>query len=152
MILSGIWHGANYTFLVWACLHILFLIFEKITKYNQIFKNFPLILVVIVFFQTTIAWVYFRAPSVRAANEVISSLFDFSDCNLNFFNFYFNNIVFLILAIIIEIIIYLKVMSNKFLFFYRKRALSIDSLLLALCIVMILFFRGEGQQFIYFQF
>ena len=152
MILSGIWHGADYTFLTWAGLHIVFLIFEKITRYNQIFKKVPLLLVFLVFLQTTIAWIYFRAPSISAGNEVISSLFDFSNCSFNFFNFYIDNLVFLILAVIIEMMIYLKRISNKVLIFYKTRALSIDTLMMALCIIMILFLRGEGQQFIYFQF
>jgi len=47
-----------------------------------------LLLVFLVFLQTTIAWIYFRAPSIGAANEVISSLFDFSKSNFAFFNFY----------------------------------------------------------------
>ena len=152
MILSGIWHGANYTFLAWAGLHILFLFFEKITRYNQIFKKVPLLLVFLVFLQTTIAWIYFRAPSIGAANEVISNLFDFSKSNFAFFNFYIDNLLFLMLALLIEIIIYLKRVSNKVVIFYKKRAIGIDTLMMALCIVMILFFRGEGKQFIYFQF
>ena len=152
MMLSGIWHGANYTFLVWAGLHIIFLLFEKITKYTHYFSKLPLVLITLVFFQSTIAWVYFRASSVGKANEVVLSLFSFSDLNFDFFKFYLDNIVFLFLAILIEIVIYIKKTNFKLVLFYKRKKLNIDTVIMALCIVMILFLRGEGQQFIYFQF
>ena len=152
MMLSGIWHGANYTFVVWAGLHFIFLLFEKTTKYNRFLRKVPLVLIVIVFFQSTIAWIYFRSPSVLKANEVVLYLFSFSDLNVDFFKFYIDNIIFLFLAIFIEIVIYIKKTNYKLFLFYKRKKLIVDTILMAFCVVMILFLRGEGQQFIYFQF
>ena len=152
MMLSGLWHGANYTFLVWAGLHTFFLIIERVTKYNIKLKSFSFLLIPIIFIQVTIAWVYFRAPSINEANTIISYLFDFSNTNLRFLNCYFNNLIFLLLAIIIEIVFYLYKENKNTFRIYKKYQVNIDTILLASCIVLIIFLRGEGAQFIYFQF
>ena len=152
MMLSGLWHGANYTFLVWAGLHTFFLIIERVTKYNIKLNSFSFLLIPIIFIQVTIAWVYFRAPSINEANTIISYLFDFSNTNLRFLNCYFNNLIFLLLAIIIEIVFYLYKENKNTFRIYKKYQVNIDTILLASCIVLIIFLRGEGAQFIYFQF
>jgi alginate O-acetyltransferase complex protein AlgI len=152
MMLSGIWHGANFTFLVWAGLHTVFLLIERHTKYNQKLKRLPLVLISLVFFQVTISWVYFRSPTINQANDIISILFNFETSNLGFINFYINNLVFLALDILIELIIYLRKESRALSKFYKNNQINIDTMLISLSIVMIIFFRGEGQQFIYFQF
>ena len=152
MLLSGIWHGANYTFLVWAGLHSLFLILERTTNYSRFLKKTPLLLILLIFIQATLAWVYFRAPSIEKANEIMGQLFGFSPSDFGFIRFYFDSIVFLFLAIALELVIYFKKTRVSFSQFYRKNQENYDVILLALSIALILFFRGEGNQFIYFQF
>lgn len=152
MLLSGLWHGANYTFLVWAGLHILFTLFERHTKWIKKLKKLPLLLILIVFIQVTVAWVYFRASSIEQANSIVKNMFFFESSNLDFINTYLNSILFLALAIIIEFFVYLR--KEKVLLYgtYRNHQEHIDIVLVSLSIIMIIFFRGEGQQFIYFQF
>ena len=150
MMLSGIWHGANYTFLIWAGLHTVFLSTERISNYNKKLKNYPIALILTVFIQATLAWVYFRAPSILVANEIIGYLFEFSSTNLQFINIYFDNLIFLFLAIILELTFYAYRKSK--LRIYKKYQRNIDPVLLACCLIIIIFFRGEGAQFIYFQF
>jgi alginate O-acetyltransferase complex protein AlgI len=75
-LLTGIWHGANITFLVWGVVYGVLLIFErlflgKILEKNPIkFLNRMLIFIVV-----TILWVVFRAPSVADAGIFISRMF-----------------------------------------------------------------------------
>ncbi|MFH1380266.1 MAG: MBOAT family O-acyltransferase [bacterium] len=85
-ILSGLWHGANWTFVVWGALHGMYMIFSHMTadirrsiydmtkmhrypyihKCIQIFTTFSLV---------CFAWIFFRARSISEALFIISRLF-----------------------------------------------------------------------------
>ncbi len=74
--LSGIWHGANVTFLVWGIYHAIFNMIEKpkpmknlINKTPKAIRHFYTMLVV------TIGWVFFRASSISYAFGFIGSMF-----------------------------------------------------------------------------
>lgn len=64
---SGLWHGASWTFLVWGLLHGLFLILEKPLK--------PFANIISTFILVTIAWVFFRAPDFTSAIQILKGLF-----------------------------------------------------------------------------
>lgn len=86
-LLSGFWHGANWTFVLWGVFHGLFMTLEKIVK--DVWKsagNFkirnPLLLfickiagTVYTFLFVNLAWVLFRASSIEQAKILISKLF-----------------------------------------------------------------------------
>ena len=55
-LLSGLWHGANYTFIVWALLHILFLLTERFVKPLFKVKTPTIISILVVFVFVNIAW------------------------------------------------------------------------------------------------
>lgn len=149
MLLSGLWHGAAYTFLLWAALHIFWLSFERITKWPKIFGNHPL-LIPIIFVQALIAWVYFRSKDIEQGNDIIAKLFSGERTDLSFFEFYLDALIFLGLAFLIEIVIFIRKQKQKWVRLYWQY--GVDVLIVSLAIVFILFFRGEGKQFIYFQF
>lgn len=76
-LLSGVWHGANWTFVVWGLLHGVYLVTE-----SELYQRYPSLksktgfaaVVVkrsIVFILVTIAWVFFRAQNVSQAVYVI---------------------------------------------------------------------------------
>lgn len=78
-LVSGIWHGANWTFVVWGCMHGAIQIIEKtlgIQKYNgnNWFVKFGRIL--ITFLLVNFAWVFFRMPTLEDATNVIMRMFD----------------------------------------------------------------------------
>lgn len=150
LLLSGLWHGANYTFIAWATLNVIFLLFERYTKWTNRLKLYTPILILIIFIQVTISWVYFRAENIQQANMIIGELFSFEKSDLTFFDTYRNNIFFLLWGILIEIGVYLKRSHFSVLRFYKRN--NLDIVTVSVSIIMILFFRGEGQQFIYFQF
>ena len=149
-LLSGLWHGANYTFIVWALLHWLLLVLGRLA--------FPIpkqwipepILILVTFIITNITWVFFRANNIEQAIEITLKLFTKGQIDFNFFKEYLNNIVFLLLGIIIEIGIYTMRKVSAMRELYKKN--NLDLISLTICILLIMFFRGEGQQFIYFQF
>jgi D-alanyl-lipoteichoic acid acyltransferase DltB (MBOAT superfamily) len=64
---SGLWHGASWTFLVWGLLHGLFLILEKPLK--------PFANIISTFILVTLAWVFFRAPDFTSAIQILKGLF-----------------------------------------------------------------------------
>lgn len=149
-LLSGIWHGANYTFLIWALLHVSYLTIERGIKSLMPFKVSYIFTIPIVFALTNIAWVYFRADDLTQANLVLNNLFRGEVSNPEFWETYKNNIFFLKIAVVIELTILL---SGKI---YRSKQMfnkyNLDIITVAMSIVAILFLRGEGEQFIYFQF
>jgi alginate O-acetyltransferase complex protein AlgI len=77
-LVSGLWHGANWTFIIWGALHGFYLIFailtqgpkEKINAWLRI-SRFPRMHVFIQVFTTyclvSFAWIFFRANNIREA-------------------------------------------------------------------------------------
>lgn len=79
-LVSGIWHGANSTFIVWGVLHGFFQIIEKALGLGKLeFKGLLGVLRVgLTFVLVTLAWVIFRSPSIDVAVEFIASMVDFN--------------------------------------------------------------------------
>jgi alginate O-acetyltransferase complex protein AlgI len=75
-IVSGFWHGANFTFLAWGAIHGSAYILEKYTwnktasQHNLIQFGRWVLTMLIVF----VAWVFFRADSMEQASSFISSM------------------------------------------------------------------------------
>ena len=76
MMISGIWHGANWTFIVWGTLHGLMQCIEKMLGLGRAsFKGMRrLVHVFITFFWVSAAWVFFRADSVSDAMTVLTGI------------------------------------------------------------------------------
>jgi D-alanyl-lipoteichoic acid acyltransferase DltB (MBOAT superfamily) len=80
-ILSGIWHGANWTFAIWGMLHGVYLVAENVILKKRPEKNQSVGIFSIifkrgyVFILVTIAWVFFRAKDVSTAFYVIGNFF-----------------------------------------------------------------------------
>ena len=77
-LLVGLWHGANWTFVIWGGLHGSYLVLEnslratgtRIRSARQARAN-AVLAGLLVFALVTFAWVFFRAPSLGAAVEFI---------------------------------------------------------------------------------
>ncbi len=83
-LLSGIWHGANWTFVVWGALHGIWLILSvSATRIMAIYPKLPrigvfklkLIKVFVTFHLICFGWIFFRSNSVSDALYVISHMF-----------------------------------------------------------------------------
>lgn len=70
-LLSGLWHGANYTFLIWGGMHGLFLVLERLVWKKQ---KPAWIWTGVVFVLTLLLWVPFRAENVQQMWTVYASL------------------------------------------------------------------------------
>lgn len=71
-LLSGLWHGANWTFVIWGLLHSLYYFAERWSKDRITLPEW--LARVVTFLAVTLAWVYFRAPSIGDANLIVSKL------------------------------------------------------------------------------
>ena len=65
-LVSGIWHGANWTFIVWGIVHGVCQIIEKAFGWNKKeYKGFARLgRILLTFLIVTIAWTIFRSPSI----------------------------------------------------------------------------------------
>jgi D-alanyl-lipoteichoic acid acyltransferase DltB (MBOAT superfamily) len=83
--ISGLWHGASWTFIIWGMLHGFYLMFERLTMNlkKQLIARFSInprsvILKLLGVFYTftlvNIGWVFFRAGSLSNAKAVFASM------------------------------------------------------------------------------
>ena len=81
-LVSGLWHGANWTFVLWGAIHG---IFSLITRaFHKTFSNIhPVINWLITFGFVNITWIYFRADSIEQANKIIINIFDLKFGGIN---------------------------------------------------------------------
>ena len=88
-LVSGFWHGANWTFIAWGTLHAFYflplLIFNKNRRNIEIVasnRQLPTIKdslsILFTFVLTTFAWIFFRASSIGAAFQYIKGIFNLS--------------------------------------------------------------------------
>ncbi|MCC5845215.1 MAG: MBOAT family protein [Verrucomicrobia bacterium] len=71
MLIGGLWHGAAWTFVVWGGIHGVFLALERAFK-----PNLPRLLgKTVTFFIVCVAWIFFRANTVRDAFRMVATLF-----------------------------------------------------------------------------
>jgi len=79
--LSGLWHGAAWTYIIWGCLHAVALIYEVITKgiRKSLSKKIPtyiysMVSRLFVFCFLCFAWIFFRASSIKNAFAFIKGI------------------------------------------------------------------------------
>ncbi|MDH5655253.1 MAG: MBOAT family protein [Spirochaetia bacterium] len=75
MVLGGLWHGNNYTFLIWGILQGFYLVAEKITQPNQ-FKIYNFLSPVIIYLLWTFSLIFFRASDLTAIANLFEGLAD----------------------------------------------------------------------------
>ncbi len=72
--LSGLWHGANWTFILWGLMHGFIMVFERVTNIASLkIPNF--IKTCVTFLLITLAWSLFRADSIGDAAALWTQLF-----------------------------------------------------------------------------
>jgi alginate O-acetyltransferase complex protein AlgI len=82
-ILSGFWHGAEWTFIIWGLYHGFWLVLERmfLLKFLEKGKIFS---VVFTFIVVTIGWVFFRHETFDKALRYVIHMFDFSNFSFDF--------------------------------------------------------------------
>lgn len=153
-LLSGLWHGAAYTFIIWGAIHGVAQVLEKIV-YGDKVKHLPSRISLgntfrfaLTFTIVSFAWVFFRLPSAEQAFEVISKIFTARGAIYNEPTLY--------LALMSLSILIIKDTCDQFnigISFFNSKNVLMRYLSVAFIICFILLFGVlEGGQFIYFQF
>jgi len=166
-IVSGFWHGANWTFIVWGALNAFYFLPLLIAnknrtnieivaqgKYLPNFKQF--FQIALTFGLTVFAWIFFRANNIEHAFNYITQIFNGifqhpgSILLLSFWSSYKTIFIILIIFIIIE----WRGRDNQYaiakigLKLYRPLRWSMYCIL----VLAIFYFTKGENQFIYFQF
>ena len=163
-LVSGFWHGANWTFIIWGFLHALYIMPSIIFntnrnnldivaqgKYLPTFKE--LLSIGITFILTVFAWIVFRSKNLNHAIQYISSIFTKSLFHVpSKLVFNIPTLFFLFLFLIIE----WKGREHQ----YAIQTLALKWPLLGrwsffgslILIILYYSFSESVQQFIYFQF
>jgi alginate O-acetyltransferase complex protein AlgI len=97
---SGLWHGAQWTFIIWGLYHGTFLVLERAVYGKQLEKISKWISVPITFIIVVIGWVFFKSENVDKALQYIDALFHFSN-NTTFIEFNLNQLYYTLAAAIV---------------------------------------------------
>lgn len=76
-LVSGIWHGANWTFIVWGCMHGILQIIEKALGWQKYEGNkgfVKTVRILVTFLLVNFAWIFFRMPSIGDAFGMIGKM------------------------------------------------------------------------------
>ncbi len=145
-LLSGLWHGANWTFIIWGLLHGLFVLIlvSKINTGNSAIRK--IFSVLFNFIVVTFLWIFFRAENLAAAWIYIKSICSFRGGS-NFITLSPAEFIFSLLVIMIMLL------REKYL---PRHIISQNSRfwIYLFSMVIICYFFGvfKENQFIYFQF
>jgi alginate O-acetyltransferase complex protein AlgI len=147
-LLSGLWHGANWTFVMWGGLHGVMTAFfpgkKKAERNNAFILN--TIFVLINFGIVTGLWVFFRSPSIKEAFHYLSRIFHWTGGT-----FYVGLKMEEVWASVVLIAIML--LRERFLkSFYINNSLSYISYFVSFVIIVYMLGVFNENQFIYFQF
>ena len=159
-VVSGFWHGANWTFIVWGFLNALFILPSIIASTNR--SNMEIVAkdslmptakelfsMLLTFLLATFAWIFFRSESVSHAFQIISVIFSQSLLNTP--------------QILPKVTLLLVVFFFLIEWFGRKGNFALEYLFISkpswwrwsfytMIIVLVFFSTGKEQAFIYFQF
>ena len=89
-LVSGFWHGAAWTFILWGILHgianIIERLLQKFGRNLKYFQGSDFIKQMITFCCVNIAWVFFRAENTQKAFELVGAMFSFQTSGLGQLN------------------------------------------------------------------
>lgn len=90
-LVSGIWHGANWTFIIWGGIHGVFQVLEKTLGYNKRASVgiVRILRVLLTFVLVTFAWIFFRMPTLNDAMSFLSCLAEPGKVNIKEYVFPF---------------------------------------------------------------
>jgi len=161
-LVSGFWHGANWTFIIWGALHgffnILNILFNQVASNSKgvikkllSFITSKFIAIPFTFLLVSVAWIFFRATTVKQGWYIIYKIF--TDFNGELFN---KTGGFYIYALTGVAILFFKECKDEYKWNvhilsssnYYVRLVGITTLLLIISLTQVF----NSSQFIYFQF
>ncbi|MEI0495617.1 MBOAT family O-acyltransferase [Brachyspira intermedia] len=175
-LVSGLWHGANFTFIAWGAIHGIFHIIEEqlkpikekcLNKFNIKTNVFSFIIleIIVTFIIVDLAWIFFRAETIHDATYYIQRIFTRIDLWTLFdgtlytlgLNIFEMNILIIALFILISVDLIKYIRKESIFDFLNKQNLYFRWLVMLFLIFYIIVYGKYGagfdpKQFIYFQF
>lgn len=153
MLVSGLWHGAGWTFIIWGGIHAFFFSIEQLTRWPKKFKRTGIgkgLSTIVTVIAVWIAWVFFRSYTIQQAVGILGKMFH-SVLRTDFQIPKFTILVAipLFIAVIMEFISFYK-LNDKMKSWGSYKYIEIIAVALAL--VAVIYLRGKTQTFVYFQF
>jgi len=163
-LISGFWHGANWTFIVWGALNAAYFLPLLLLKRNRhhmgeiapngIIRNpKELISILTTFLLTVFAWIFFRAENLEHALGYISGIFNVSLFSVPSFSG-MTDAAYAIFWIILLVFFEWNFKDHEFALekFEVKLNKPVRYIIYYSLIALIFFSMGQEQEFIYFQF
>jgi D-alanyl-lipoteichoic acid acyltransferase DltB (MBOAT superfamily) len=163
-VVSGFWHGANWTFIVWGVLHAIYFLPLLLTKRNR--KNMNVVAskhwyptfrefmdIGLTYGLTLFAWIFFRAEDINHAINYITGLFSKSLFSIPDFDDRLHALTTIILVFVM-IVFEWAGRNEQYAIarFYSKSTAALRWSFYLVLVFVIFWFQGEVQGFIYFQF
>lgn len=147
-LVSGIWHGANWTFIIWGVLHGLFQIIEKHFGINKITSKGILkgCRILMTFVVVSFMWIFFRMPTIHDAFLFVYKIATDFDSHFGLGGY----IVLLFPVIAKDIIDEFKI--NSLNLFHHKYAFVRYATYIVLLLLIVMFGVFDGSHFIYASF
>lgn len=167
-LITGIWHGASYNFILWGVWYGILLIIEKPLFNTSLYKRIPAVFKwAVTMFIVIIGWVIFRSPDIPSTAGYVKCLFGISslppaDTHFSYLYFIDNRLIFTVFAACVFSTPICKNIYNRLMHppaasaNTRRQALAdiieipFIMALLILCIIYII--NNVYNPFIYFQF
>lgn len=166
-LVSGFWHGANWTFIIWGGLNALYILPSILLKTNRNHldivaqdKIFPslkeIASMLFTFALIALAWIFFRAENVSHALAYISGIFDKSIISIPNFgrstSQAFATLILVSFLLLVEWIGRRNHYGLEKLFTHKKHKIIRWSFYAFIIMLIMLFMQTDETPFIYFQF
>ncbi|MFH1210177.1 MAG: MBOAT family O-acyltransferase, partial [archaeon] len=162
-LISGLWHGANWTFIIWGALHGFYMVSSYLTtnlrkKLVNLTKidRFPIIYrffkIIFIFVLVCIAWIFFRANSLSDAFYILTHLFSGISFSKVYIGIDMTELILSIGLIVFLMLVHLIQDKIDITNFISKKPLWVRWGAYLAVALLILFLSAGGTKFIYFQF
>lgn len=160
MLLGGLWHGASWVFVFWGFLHGVYLIVQRVIgpSFGRLLTAIHLpqigrdaLNILMVFFFTCLAWIFFRSPDFATAMNVITGIGSLEQFN---FSSVINKFWVVKGVLLIGLLITIELAHKKFNFSNQILTQPVFRVVSFASILWLIAFFGSfgSNSFIYFQF
>ncbi|MDX2172636.1 MAG: MBOAT family O-acyltransferase [Bacteroidota bacterium] len=148
-LLSGLWHGASWNFVIWGALHGLLLYISSYFKFsfNKKYSHLFFLDVAFNFIIVSVLWVFFRSPNFNTTFALFNGILNFKHTGITLFtnpNFQLYSLLLIILGML-----FIQCLKK---WYYNPNSKFNISLLIVNFIFILTLGIFSNQSFIYFQF
>ncbi len=142
-LLSGIWHGATWSFIIWGSIHGAMYLAEHFFGFRDKWGLYR----IVVFVGITLAWIFFRIPEAADACRIIAKIFSASWLPLS-------SIISVSMTSLLMLLIFFLFIVTEWCLYTNKvpRHWLLQSIGFAFLLTVISLFAVSSEKFVYFQF